>query len=268
MKSPKAPKAPDPDATASAQNAANISTALASNQINMTNQVGPWGATTYNQTGSNQFTDSFGKVHNIPQYTATTTYNPEQQAIFDLNTQAQTNLANLGATQSAKMNEYLDTPFQFDNQAAGDWAYDLGASRILPQQAQQEEALRTRLVNAGIRPGTSAWNNEMTRMDQSNTDQMNQLALAGRGQAFNEAMATRNQPINEISALLSGSQVDNPTTGFTSTPQANLGGVDYSGMVNQNYQASLQNYQAKLQNSGGFMGGLFGLAGTLAGRKW
>src|SRR6185312_4576135 len=40
---------------------------------------------------------------------------------------------------------------------------------------------------------------------------------------------------------------------FGSTPQTGVGGVDYTGLVNQKYQADLQASQAK-------MGGLFGLA--------
>src|SRR3546814_6941962 len=42
------------------------------------------------------------------------------------------------------------------------------------------------------------------------------------------------------------------------TPQASVAGVDYTGLVNQQYQAQLANSQAGL-------GGLFGLAGAVAG---
>jgi len=92
----------------------------------------------------------------------------------------------------------------------------------------------------------------------ANTDQLNQLALTGRGQAFSEALATRNQPINEITALMSGSQVSNPAQMSGPTPQTSVGGVDYSGLVQQNYQN-------RLNSQGGMLGGLFGLAGQLGG---
>lgn len=233
----------------------NLDTALTQQLVNMTNQVGPWGSTTYTQDGNASFVNSQGQTVNIPRFTQTTTYTPEQQAIFDRSTQAQGNLAQLAVDQSARMGEYLSTPFQFDNQDAADWAYDLASSRIRPQQEQNREALDASLVNRGIRPGTAAYQREMTRMDQSDTDQMNQLALTGRSQAFSEAVAQRNQPINELTAFLSGSQVSNPTTGFSATPQAQVAGVDYAGLVNSNYQA-------RVSQSNDLMGGLFGLAGA------
>src|SRR3546814_4499407 len=77
----------------------------------------------------------------------------------------------------------------------------------------------------------------MQRLTNANTDQLNQLALTGRGQVFNEAMTTRNQPLNEISSLLSGSQIANPGQMSSGTPQASVAGVDYTGLVNQQYQA-------------------------------
>ena len=253
-----APKAPDPYKTAATQTASNISTAQAQQMMNMVNQSGPWGSTNYAQTGSTQFTDAFGKTHTIPTYTQTTTYNPAQQAIFDKTTEAQTNLSDLAVQQSDFMKDYLAEPFEFDTQDAADWAYDLASSRILPQQAQDKEALRSQLINSGLRPGTAAYEREMTRIGQNQGDQLNQLALQGRGQAFSEAMATRNQPINEISALLSGSQIQSPTSGYVGTPGTQVAGTDYAGLVNQKYQADMQRYQSQ-------MGGLFGLAGALGG---
>lgn len=74
---------------------------------------------------------------------------------------------------------------------------------------------------------------------------------AARSQGMQEAYAARNQPLNEIAALLSGSQVTNPN--FVNTPQTNVAGVDYAGMVGDKYKAESANHQAK-------MGGLFGLA--------
>lgn len=236
----------------------NQDTAQTQNLLNMTNQVGPSGSVTYNQTGNSTFTDSTGKVVSVPQFTQTTAYAPAQQAIYDKTTAAQTNLAQLAQDQSAKMNDYLAKPFTFDNQNAADWSYDLASSRILPQQKQAQSDLQTQLVNSGIRPGTAAYDREMTRLGQTNTDQMNQLALNGRSQAFNEAVQTRNQPINELSALLSSSQVAAPNMGTSATPQASVAGVDYTGLVNSNYQA-------QAASAGGALGGLFGLAGAVGG---
>lgn len=256
----KAPKAPDPYATAQAQSQFNQNTAVQSQLLNMVNQNNPWGSVNYSQNGSTSFMGADGKTYTVPKFTQTTTFTPEQQAIFDASQQAEGNLANLAADQSKFLQGYLDKPFEFNNQGAEKWAYDLASPRILAQQGQNETQLRNRLVNSGIRPGTDAWNTEMTRLTNANSDQLNQLALTGRGQAFSENLATRNQPINEITALLSGSQVSNPASMSGPTPQTQVGGVDYSGLVQQNYQN-------KLQSRGAALGGLFGLAGSL-GSAW
>lgn len=235
----------------------NRDTALSQNMINMVSQNNPWGSVAYSPNGSSSFVDSQGKTVTVPQYTQTTTLSPEQQGIFNKTQQAQTNIAGIASDQSAKLGEYLDKPFTFDNHDAENWAYDLGQQRIAPQQAKNEEMLRSRLVNAGLRPGTQAWDSEMQRLTMANTDQNNQLALNGRAQGFSEALAKRNQPINEITALLSGSQVSNPAQMSGPTPQAQVGGVDYTGLVNQQYKS-------QLDSSNALMGGLFGLAGSAA----
>lgn len=251
----KSPKAPDPVQTAQAQAGSNLSTATTQQLLNQTSQVNPWGSVMYDQTGETSYQDGFGKTVTVPQFTQTTTFSPEQQAIFDKTQGAQTNLAGIAQEQSGRVADTLNDPFQFSNQDAADWSYDLAQTRIAPQQARNETALRDRLVNSGIRPGTAAWDAEMSRLTNANTDQNNQLALTGRGQAFAENLAVRNQPLNELTALLSGSQVSNPAQMSSATPQASVGGVDYSGMVQDNYQAKLASHNA-------MMGGLFGLAGS------
>src|SRR5690606_22969217 len=129
-------------------------TAVSQLLLNMTNQNNPWGSVAYDQTGTTSYVDSWGKTVSLPRFTQTTTLTPEQQAIFDQTQGAQTNLAELANTQSSFLQDYLAEPFSFDNQDAADWSYDLASSRILPQQQQQEGALRERLINQGIRPGT------------------------------------------------------------------------------------------------------------------
>ena len=244
------PKAPDPYTTAAAQAGMNRDTATDQQLLNMTNQVGPDGSLTYTKTGTNSYVDSQGKTITLPQFTATTTLSPQQQAIKDQSDKAALNVGTIAAEQSAKFKDYLSTPFKFDNSDAEQWAYDLASPRILAQQGQNEAQLRTTLAGKGIREGSAAWNAEMARLTNANSDQLNQLALNGRQQAFTEALAERNQPINEFGALASGGQVSMPQ--FSSTPQTGVGGVDYSGLVSQKYQSDLQASQAK-------MGGLFGL---------
>lgn len=247
------PKAPDPVATAQAQSGMNRDTAITQQQLNMVNQVGPTGSLTYDQTGTSGFRDSQGNWVETPTYTATTTLSPEQQEIFDKTQSAQSNLAGIAQDQTSFLQDYLSKPFEYNNQDAENWAYDLGAQRLDPRFEQQKAQLESQLTARGIRPGSSVYTSAMTDFEQSKNDAYNQLMLTGRQQAYTEALQQRNQPLNEINALLSGSQVSMPT--FQNTPQTSVGGVDYTGLVNQNYQSELASSQAK-------MGGLFGLLGT------
>ena len=247
------PEPPDPQETAQAQAGMNRDTALTQAMLNMTNQITPTGTLTYNQTGTSRFKDSQGNWVETPTYTATTKLTPEQQAIFDKTQGAQTNLAGLAQQQSGFLKDYLAKPFEYDNEDAEAWAYDLGSKRLDPRFAQEQEQLRSQLIASGIRPGTPAFDQQMQQFGQTKNDAYNQLALTGRQQAYTEALTERNQPLNEINSLLSGSQVAMPQ--FQQTPQTSVGGVDYTGLVNSNYQA-----QVAGANAG--MGGLFGLLGT------
>ncbi len=255
-----APKAPDPKETATAQAAANRSTAITQQNLNMVNQNNPWGSVNYDQTGTRKhFDEMSGKWVETPTFTQTTTLSPEQQAIFNQTQAAQGNLAGIAEDQSAKIRDLLNTPFEFNNQDAANWAYDLGSQRLDPRFAQDEDKLRTTLKNKGIQEGTDAWNNEMSRMTQAKNDAYNQLMLTGRSQAFGEALAQRNQPLNEIIGLMSGSQIQNPAQMSGPSPQTSVDGVNYAQLVNQKYQADMAGYQSKM----GAMGGLFGLGANL-----
>lgn len=245
------PKAPDPMKTAQTQAAANQGTAISQQLLNMTDQQTPYGNLTYSQTGTNSYVDPLtGKTVTVPKFTSTQTLSPQQRAILDQSQAAELNLAGIANERSNFLKDYLAKPFDV-NAATESKLYDLGRSRLDPRFAEQQEAQRAQLINSGIRPGSAAYTSAMRDFEANRNDAYNQLALQGRQQAFNEAAYERSQPLNEIGALLSGSQVQSPQ--FVNTPQTQVGGVDYQGLVNQQYQAKVANQQAKL-------GGLFGLA--------
>jgi hypothetical protein len=68
-------------------------------------------------------------------------------------------------------------------------------------------------------------------------------------------MAQRETPINEITALMNGSQVAKPT--WTATPTASVAAPDISGLISNNY-----NQQVSQSNA--LLGGLASLGGTVA----
>lgn len=232
--------------------------------MNMVDQVGPDGSLTYSQTGDQTFTDSLtGKTYTIPKYTATQTLSEAGQALQGINNQTEQNLATIGRDQSARIGSLLSQPVKIGNEETEARLMELGSKRLDPRFARDEEALRTRLVNQGIRPGTAAFDAEFGNFTQGKNDAVNQLLLTGRGQAVQEQLAERNQPLNEISALLSGSQVSMPN--FINTPQTQVGGTDYQGAVYNSYGGQMDAYKQKVASNNAMMGGLFGLAGTLGG---
>lgn len=256
------PPPPDPKETAAASMSTNVGTAIANAQMGNVNQVTPYGSLTYSQTGSYKWTDPYtGQTYNIPTFTATQELAPEQQAILDQVNQARLNLGEIAANQSGFLEEHLSQPFEYNNRDVENWIYDLASARMDPRFQQQEEALRTRLLNSGIREGSEAWNREMMRFEQGRNDAYNSLMLQGRGQAMQEALAHRNQPINELTALLSGSQVTNPN--FIPTNMPTIPTTDVAGLINQDYQNRLAQWQAEQAASGGLLSGLGSLAGSL-----
>jgi hypothetical protein len=254
------PAAPDPVATAAAQGNMNQNTAVTQQLLNMTDQNTPTGSLKYDQSGTSSYTGPDGKTYTVPKFTATTTLSPAEQQLLDLTNKTKGNLGQIGVDQSAKIGGLLGTNVDLSTATEGK-IDDLGAKRLTPQFDRSEDALRTRLANQGIQPGSAPWNAEMTNFNNSKNDAFNQLYLSGRGQGASEAIAERNQPINEITALMSGSQVSNPT--FSSTPTTSVAGVDYGGMVNNNFNALTNEYNTKMGQQNAEMGGMFGLAGTL-----
>ena len=133
MGKPSAPVPPDPIQTAGAQTGTNVSTAVANSFLNNVNQVTPGGSLTYEPTDTYSWTDpSTNQTYQIPRFTATQTLSPQQQEVQNLTGQAQTNLAGLAASQSAKIADILGSPLDISNApAAGDASRLLNAPQAL-----------------------------------------------------------------------------------------------------------------------------------------
>jgi hypothetical protein len=83
-----------------------------------------------------------------------------------------------------------------------------------------------------------------------------------RNQYMNEQYALRNQPINEISALLSGSQISNPN--FVNTPNNQIPTTDVAGLINNRFSQGMDIYKQESANNNALIGGALGFAGNLA----
>jgi len=264
---PKAPTPPDPKVTAAAQTGTNVSTAIANSQLGNVNQVGPDGSLTYSTSGTYDWTDpSTGTKYTVPRTTATTTLNAPQQAIYDTNTSTQANLANVGKERSDFLGTYLQgNPITPDDSVRSRYETAL-MERMQPGQQRDQEALNTRLANSGIGIGSRAYSAAQGDLGRNVNDaRLAAILGAGDEQArdFQVRSAARSAPINEISALLSGSQINAPN--FAINQQSQIPTTDYAGLVNANYQQRQQNYQSQLAGRNSILGGLFGVGAAAVG---
>jgi hypothetical protein len=264
---PSAPTPPNPVTTANAQTNMNIASAVGQQLTNAVNQQTPQGSLTYTQGGNRTWTetDANGKVHtySVPILTATQTYSPQEQALYELGNKTQQNMGQIAYDESGRIGDLLSTPLDLSSTAIDDHLHSLYAPRIEAQQQRDRDALDSKLANQGFAVGSQGYATDHTLQGQKENDQWNQMYLNGRGEAVNEMLQQRQEPINELTALMSGSQVSNPN--FGQTPSASIKPADYEGDVYQTYQAQMQNYQAQMAQSNAMMGGLFGTIGTLAG---
>lgn len=113
------PKAPDPGEVAAGQTATNVGTAVANNTLNKVNQFTPYGNLTYTQGPITKWTDPQSeKTYDLPSWTATQTLSPTGQKLFDSQSAAQQNLADIGRDQSAKIGDLLNKPLDLSKAPA------------------------------------------------------------------------------------------------------------------------------------------------------
>lgn len=259
MGKPATPKPPSVTETANAQTGSNISTAIANQQLNTISQVGPGGSVTYGQTGTYDFTDpSTGKTYKLPKLTQTTSLSPTMQGIYDTGQQTTQNLANVARDASGRIGGLISQPFDLSNEATESRLMELGRMRLDPALDRRRDSELTRLSNAGIKLGSSAYDRAVEGVNQGENDAYNQLLLSGRGQAVTEALLQRQQPINEILALAGQGQLQMPQFG-SGTPQTGLAGTDIAGITQQNYANQTNAYNQQQAN----LGGMFGTLGTI-----
>ena len=264
---PRAPTPPDPKVTAAAQTGTNVSTAVANSQLGNVNQVGPDGSLTYSTSGTYDWTDpSTGTKYSVPRTTATTTLSGAQQGIYDTNTRTQANLSSVGEERSKFLGTYLQgAPITPDDAVRSRYESAL-MDRMQPGLDRGREALETRLANSGIGMGSRAYSAAQQDFGRNENDaRLAAILGAGDEQArdFSVRSAARSAPINEISALLSGSQVNVPQFGINQ--QSQIPTTDYAGLVNANYGQQVQNYQQKLASRNSIFGGLFGVGAAAVG---
>lgn len=264
MGKPSAPKPPDPKDTSAASTSTNVGTAIANAMLGNVSEITPYGSTSVEQTGMYKWYDPYTKkTYKVPTFERTTKLDPMQRKILNQQNAADLNLALLAKNQSGFLDEYMKEPFSYDPVKHEDWALGVYDKLNAPKEAQTDEALRTRLANQGLKVGSEAYNRELQNLQTSTQDARNKFLLDSYQTGMSTAQAERNQPINEITALLSGSQVSQPN--FMGANMPTIPTTDVAGLINTNYDQKFNRYQLAQQQQQQMLGGLFGLGASLIG---
>jgi hypothetical protein len=287
------PKPPDPRRVAEAQTGANFMSSFANSILGNANEYTPYGNVTYNIGGYESVRDpASGKTYTVPRYNRTTTLDPAQQGLLNLQNLTAGNLGKLAVQQSGMLGGLLKQPLNTAGMqpwtALPKWneaAFSKDRGRV--EQALMdrwrrinEPAFRGReseLAGRGLTPGAEGYGSIADEFQRARTDATGQAIVAGgqeqsrllgeqariaevnnalRGLQFGERQTLQSFPVNLITALLSGSQVNVPQApGYRSTP------ISAAPIGEYMYDA----YNANARRAANTNTGLFNLAGAVAG---
>jgi hypothetical protein len=292
--SPSPPPAPDYVGAAQAQGAANKDAAIAGNLLSNPNVYSPYGNQTF--VGGEDGTRPTMTQTLTPEGNATVEAQQRvQHQLANLGEQgvgtAQRVMGSPFSFGGPGVQTGLDTSGIAKMPVnAGMSAQDAIMARLEPSQERQRVSQETALTNQGLRPGMEAWDNGMKDFTQGQNDLKTQAALQGinvdmqaNNQGFNQslqggqfgntaqqqalaqAIQQRQMPLNEITALMSGSQIQNPQfspySGANVTPAPLFQAAQAQGQNDMN-MFGLQSNAAAAGNSA--TAGLAGAAMTAA----
>jgi len=202
--------------------------------------------------GSQAYTsamDDYNRQSNDARLAVTAQGGQEQQRMNDMAAKQAgfQNAAQMQAYQQAQgRGEFAnEAQSQMYNQALGAGSFANAAQN----QQNQQNAGQASFGNAGLA--------QQLAQQQSGFNAQN----AQRNQYMQEQYQQRQQPLNEIAALMTGSQVQNPN--WLNTPSSQIQTTDFANIINQNYAQQSQNYQSANQNWQAVMGGLLGAGGKV-----
>jgi hypothetical protein len=285
--SPSPPPAPDYRGAAIEQGVANLESARATAKLSNPNMYTPYGSQTVQYEGD------------VPTVTQTLSpesqkiLEAQNTTKLGLSNLAQTGIGQAGqilntpfAFGGPNVQTSLDTS-QIAKMPvnAGTTGQEAIMSRLEPSLQRNRVSTETQLVNQGLRPGTEAYDNAIKVLGQQENDARTQAVLQGIGldtgantQGFNQQLQSgqfantaqqqnlsqdilkRQLPINEITALMNGSQIANPQFGayqganVAPAPIANA--TAQTGAYNQNI------YNQQVGSANANTAGLYSLGGA------
>ena len=288
--SPSPPPAPDYTGAAKEQGAANVETARLQGRMSNPNIISPLGTQMVTYEGDQP------TVTQTLTPTATETLASQQRVqkllagLGETGTQQAQNVISTPFNPTGTASEALQTRLDTSALAkapvnAGTTGQEAIMARLAPQLAGRQAMLENQLANQGITPGSQAYRTSQTQEAQNRNDLLSQAALQGigldtqaRAAGFGEQQALmgsqnaaqqaelqrqaylRQQPLNEITGLMSGSQIQMPQfqgyQGPTVAPAPIFAGAQAQG------QANMQQYGIQSANVNAQNAGLYNLAGA------
>lgn len=262
---PSAPAAPNYAGAAQATAQGNIDAARLAVAANRVNQYTPYGSLEYTMSGE----DKYGN----PMWSATQKFSPEQQRLLDIQNELSYGVGQLGTKGLEYVGQQLSSPFDVSQLPSiginpSETYSDAIMRRLEPQLTQQNEQFEQSMANQGIPVGSEAYNRAKMALGQRQNDLMLgaqtqglQAGLSARQQQLGELAYRRNEPLNVLSALRTGSQVTAPTY-VNSAQQATTSGPDLLGAAQMGYNAQMGNFNAQQAAQANLNQGLFGLGGA------
>lgn len=186
----------------------------------------------------------------------------EQQALGQFANQAQ--LSGFGAN--------IQNQQAYNQAVQQNMAMGLSAAQAQNQAAQQ---LYGQLMGVSEAQNQAIGQNQQAALQQQSAQnaaqaqQYNQALQAGQfgntaaQQALQQQLALYNQPLNQISALMGGAQIQLPQ--FQAYQGANVAAAPIFQGTQAQDQANMQRYNAQQQSANALTSGLFGLGGSLIG---
>lgn len=257
---PDPPAPPNPYAVASAQAGADAATTRLEANLNRYNQYTPYGNLLWTDLGGDKWKN-------------TVELSPEMKGLFDKyidTSEGLTNYINQGLENVGTLFQPGNAPSADENfrQQIEDELYSRYTSRLDPQWDQAKNRMEDDLLNKGIFLGSDAYSDAQDDFTRGRTDAyqtaMSNAITGATSEMQNELgmdLQTRNQILNELNALRTGSQVTNPQFAAqqvgVNVPQTPLAQSIYNS-----YQGELDGYNAQISSQNSMMGGLANLAGS------
>lgn len=228
-----APKPPNPNQVAQAQQQYNLSAAKSQQSLNSYGQSTPFGSVSYVADPSSP-----------SGYRVVTDTNQTGKTLL--------NTADTLANNSAGM---YSTPFNAGTEVA-DKLNAWQAQYLAPIFKQQESNLEAQLRDQGLQPGTEAYNNAKNLLARNQGDVTTNYLTKNQQQAFDQALREYQTPLETI-----GNLRQNALPGaFQATPTVQMQPANYQGAVQSNYEQQMKNYENTWNGIGKLLGSGVSLA--------